>query len=88
MPICCFYVTLSTKHDPLSERTHLVIFSTPFQLQIDFWAEPRHAGRPVDFMLGPDFQDEALRMLSERGLQAEVFIDNVEELIQEQIQPS
>ncbi|XP_038059939.1 carboxypeptidase B-like [Patiria miniata] len=56
--------------------------------KLDFWAEPRHAGKPIDFMVGPNFQDEALRMLSERGLQAEVFIDNVEQLIDEQMQRS
>ncbi|XP_022101136.1 carboxypeptidase B-like [Acanthaster planci] len=54
--------------------------------KLDFWAEPRHAGKPVDFMVGPSFQYEALRMLSERGLQAEVFIDNIEQLIEEQMQ--
>ena len=39
-------------------------------------------------MVGPNFQTETLSVLSEHGIEAEVFIDNVEQLIEEQKQRS
>jgi len=52
--------------------------------QISFWLEPSSVNRPIDVMISPENAEAFRRFLSERNMQSEVLIENVQNLVDEQ----
>jgi len=54
------------------------------QKNISFWLEPSAVNRPIDVMVSPENLEAFSRFLSQRNIQSEVLIENVQSLVDEQ----
>ncbi|XP_033123546.1 carboxypeptidase A5-like [Anneissia japonica] len=56
--------------------------------EVDFWNNIQQVGMPVDIMVSPEMKSDLVALLGNYGLSAEIAVEDIQVLIDDQIRPS
>ncbi|XP_049779854.1 zinc carboxypeptidase-like [Schistocerca cancellata] len=68
-------------HPAGDEQLRFLASFAKYHNDIQFWKEPRVVNKPADVMVSPEMQTSFLEGLEANGIQATVYVDNVQTLI-------